>query len=122
MSTPLATAIGPFLGMYISQNADYSAIFMVCSIISAASILMAIFLSVKDVKLTNNQLEEMKGFKIGSFIEPKVISIAVTSLAVCFCIQVLFHFFPYMQRKSIWWMQQASSILYMRLWSLLQDR
>ncbi len=85
MSTPLATAIGPFLGMYISQNADYSAIFMVCSIISAASILMAIFLSVKDVKLTNNQLEEMKGFKIGSFIEPKVISIAVTSLAVCFC-------------------------------------
>lgn len=85
MSVPLATAIGPFLGMYISQKADYSAIFITCSIVSAASILMAIFLSAEDIKLTDDQLEEMKGFKLSGFIEPKVISIAVTCLAVSFC-------------------------------------
>lgn len=77
LSTPLATAIGPFLGILITQHADFNMIFVVCSLFSAISMIVMLFAKIPEVTLTPQQLKEIKGFKFQDFIEKTAIPISV---------------------------------------------
>ena len=77
LSQILATAIGPFLGMFISQHGSYNMMFTVCAIASAISIFMLPFLSLRKKELTAGQVKEMRGLKLSNLIELPVIPIAV---------------------------------------------
>jgi MFS family permease len=93
LSVTVAAAIGPFLGMFISRYGSYSTIFTACTMIAAVNLVIAFFLSVKDVKLTAAQLAEMKGFKFRNFIEANVIPISIVCMVIFFCYSSIISFF-----------------------------
>jgi len=77
LSITLATAIGPFLGIFINQHGTYQTIFIACAIFASISLGAAFFLSVPEIKLTKEYLKEIKEFKLNNFFEPKVIPISI---------------------------------------------
>lgn len=85
LSQTLATAIGPFLGMFLSRHGSFSMIFAACAIASAISIVISPFLSLYKIELTEEQLEEIKGFKFDNFFESKVIPISTVCMLIYFC-------------------------------------
>jgi len=84
MSATLATAIGPFIGLYMSQHTSTHIIFSLCLALGIISFITAFFVYVPQVKRTT-EATEMKGFKLSQFVEPKAIPIAVITLVVAFC-------------------------------------
>lgn len=78
LSSTLATAIGPFLGLFISQHADYSAIFIACSVFSALSIVIMIFTDIPEIILTSEQRRQlMSGFRPADYFEKNALPISV---------------------------------------------
>ncbi len=76
LSTPLATAVGPFLGILIMQHADFDMIFGVCTLFSVISIIVMLFAKIPEVPLTKAQLQQAKGFKLQDFFEKTALPIA----------------------------------------------
>jgi len=85
LSFTLAMAIGPFLGMLISRHGSFSMIFVTCAISAAFSLTSIFFLSVPEIHLTKEQLEEIKGFNIKKFFETKAIPISIVCGVMYFC-------------------------------------
>jgi MFS family permease len=85
LSVTIATAIGPFLAMFISQYGSYSLIFIICTVIAAFNLVIALFLSVHNIKLTGEQLREMKGLKFSNIFESKAIPISICCMVIFFC-------------------------------------
>lgn len=77
MSGTLAMAIGPFLGVFISQHAGFSMVFAACTLFSATSIIISLFAYVPEVNLDREQLEAMNGFKLSNFFEAKAVPISI---------------------------------------------
>ncbi|MFZ3170766.1 MAG: MFS transporter [Carboxydocellales bacterium] len=77
LSVTLAMAIGPFLGIFISQHGSFNMLFIACAISAALSLVSASFLSVPEIILTKEQIEEMKGFKLNNIFEAKAIPISI---------------------------------------------
>jgi len=84
MSATLAMAIGPFLGIFISQRANFTVMFAVCSFFSAVSLLISLFSSFPEARISREQLEAMKSFKLSNLFEQKAIPIAVIIFIVGF--------------------------------------
>jgi predicted MFS family arabinose efflux permease len=53
----LGTAIGPFLGVYISQIATMQTIFIVCTIMTGINVLLSIFTALPKGSITNEQIK-----------------------------------------------------------------
>lgn len=85
LSITLATAIGPFLGMFISQHGSFNMIFIACAIVAILSLFITFFLSVSEIKLTEEQEEGMKEFKFNNFFEPKAIPISIVIMVIYLC-------------------------------------
>ncbi|WP_338786156.1 MFS transporter [Metabacillus sp. FJAT-53654] len=84
MSATLATAIGPFIGLYMSQNTSSQMIFSVCLALGIISLITAFFVYVPVLEVSI-KTTEIKGSKLSNFIEPKAVPIAVITLVVAFC-------------------------------------
>ncbi len=101
MSITLATAIGPFIGLYMSQHTGYQSIFSFCLALGIISFLIAIFLNVpvadKPVKDT-----ETNKWKLSSFIEPSALPIAFVVLIISLGYSSVLSFINFMQLKLIW--------------------
>lgn len=80
VSTIIASAIGPFLGLMITHNSTMKVNFIICAILGVLSLLSAFFIRVPEAHLTSEQKGEMKGFKISNFIEPKALPIGYINL------------------------------------------
>ncbi|WP_391118647.1 MFS transporter [Psychrobacillus sp. L3] len=84
MSSTLAAAIGPFIGLYMSQHTTFHLIFGFCLALGIFSLITSFFLYVPAIeKLTKTA--ETKGFKLSNFVEPKALPIAFITLAIAFC-------------------------------------
>lgn len=78
LSTTIATAIGPFLGLFISQNTGYEMIFVACTIFAVLSLVIILFAKIPEATISNEQLNSMKkGFKLQDFFEKKALPISV---------------------------------------------
>ncbi|RPK14836.1 MFS transporter [Priestia endophytica] len=78
LSTTIATAIGPFLGLFITQHANYNMIFTACTTFSVISLIIILFAKVPEAQLTSEQLKSMKkGVRLQDFFEKKAIPISV---------------------------------------------
>ncbi|MEH6907331.1 MFS transporter [Neobacillus drentensis] len=84
MSATLATAIGPFIGLYMTQHTDYQMIFIFSLVLGVISLFTAFFVDVPQLEGLV-QPTETKGFKLSNYIEPKALPIAVITLVVAFC-------------------------------------
>lgn len=81
-SSTIASAIGPFLGIYLIQHGSFKFIITLCFIAIAVSCIAMINLKVPEVKLTKEQLANMKKFTLSNFFEAKAIPISVISIFV----------------------------------------
>jgi MFS family permease len=107
LSVTLATAIGPFLAMFMIQHSSFTIIFIVASISAALSLASALFLSVPEIELTEEQLKATKGFGFRSFLEFKAILISIFCGTIYFCYSSVISFItPY--SKEIHLMEAAS--------------
>jgi MFS family permease len=84
MSATLSTAIGPFIGLYMSQHTSFQMILGFCVIIGVISLITALFLHIPALE-TTTKISEIKGFSISNFIEPNALPIAIITLLVAFC-------------------------------------
>lgn len=84
MSATLSTAIGPFIGLYMSQHTSYEMIFSFCLALGIICLITSFFVYVPKL-VEKSPTSVSKGFKISDFIEPKALPIAFITLAVAFC-------------------------------------
>lgn len=84
MSATLSTAIGPFIGLYMSQHTSFQMIFSFCLALGVMCLITALFLYVPAIE-TSTKTAEIKGFKLSHFVEPKALPIAFITLAIAFC-------------------------------------
>lgn len=102
LSLTLASAIGPFLGMFIIQHGSFRLIFVVCTISAVISLANAFLLTVPEVKLTNEQLKDMKELKWSNFLEPKTIPICIVCAIIYLCYSsVLSFLIPYAKEINL---------------------
>ncbi|WHY01791.1 MFS transporter [Neobacillus sp. DY30] len=84
MSSTLSTAIGPFIGLYMSQHTSTPHIFSLCLVLGILSLITAFFVNVPPVEETT-KATEIKGVKLSQLIEPKAVPIAFITLIIGFC-------------------------------------
>jgi len=102
MSSTLATAIGPFLGMYLTHRVSLHMIIGLCVIFLAVSYIAVFFLKVNAPKLTADQLTNMKQFKLSNFIEFKTLPIAIIGALLGFCYSSIISFLaPYTREINL---------------------
>jgi MFS family permease len=85
LGVTLATAIGPFIAMFLSNHGSFTMIFASCAIAASLSLGISFFITVDEISLTAEQLEGTKGFSLKSFLEPRAIPIATVCGALYFC-------------------------------------
>ncbi|MDR0871527.1 MAG: MFS transporter [Planctomycetaceae bacterium] len=85
LSQTLATAIGPFLGLFLVQRGGYTGIFVVCTAASVISLVLVPFLSLPKIELTDKQMKSLQGFRLSNFIEYKVVAISFIALLLYVC-------------------------------------
>ena len=84
ISTALATGLGSFIGLYMSQHASFDMIFSFCLLLGIISLATAFFINLPILKTTEIKHENL-GFKLSSFIEPKALPISIIILTMTFC-------------------------------------
>lgn len=84
MSATLATAIGPFIGLYMTSLTGMTAIFGLCLAVSLIGLTVALFLRVPEAE-TVPEVHEKKRFSLSGIVEPRAIPIALVTMVVAFC-------------------------------------
>lgn len=77
LSSVFATALGPFLALYLTQNYDFQTIFIICTIFTVFSLLLSLFAKIPEAEISREKLKKQKsGFHIQDFIEIKALPIS----------------------------------------------
>ncbi|WP_028393373.1 MFS transporter [Bacillus cihuensis] len=84
MSMNLAMAVGPFLGLVLSQHGTYNMIFASCVLFVVIAFIPTLFIKTRKVELTAMERETLKGIKVGDFFEAKALPIAFVMCIVGF--------------------------------------
>ncbi|MGG3914249.1 MFS transporter [Rossellomorea vietnamensis] len=82
MSITLATAVGPFFGLFLSQHASFRTIFTFCLALGVISYIITLFVKIPVVKKPAGEKAEKERLRLSSFIEPKALPIALVVLFV----------------------------------------
>ncbi|MCM3744641.1 MFS transporter [Sporosarcina luteola] len=83
MSTVMATAIGPFFGIFISQHYPFHMLFVLCLALSIVTLIMFFFVNetVKPSSLNKPEVARQR-FGLSNFIERKALPISIITLFV----------------------------------------
>lgn len=83
MSTVMATAIGPFFGIFMSQHYPFRMLFVLCLTLSIVTLVMFFFVN-ETVKPTalNKPVVAKKRIDLSNFIEKKALPISIITLFV----------------------------------------
>jgi len=84
LSMTVATAIGPFIGMFLMSRSTFSVSIIICSVALGFSLLAAIPLTVPKVPLDHTPEDHKEPFKLNHLFEMKAIPISIVSALVCF--------------------------------------
>lgn len=79
LSTTLASAIGPFFGIYINHHYSFSINFMICLVLIACSLFCAILLKIPKISLPK---EKDTGFHLRNFFEFQALPMSVVCLFI----------------------------------------
>lgn len=82
MSTTLATAIGPFIGLFLIHHTSFEVIFGVCVILSTTAFVAGLFLQVPE--LPSGQATASRKFSVANLLERKAVPIATVTLLIAF--------------------------------------
>lgn len=84
MAATLATGIGPFIGLYMTQHSGFDMIFIFCLLLGIVSLATAFFYNAPILKKIETKRVKFE-FKLSSFIEPRALPISVIILLLAFC-------------------------------------
>jgi MFS family permease len=103
ISTTLSTALGPFLGVWMTENGRFDLVFLSCTGFLFVSIIFLFFMKIPEIKVTETQKSIAKsGFDITDFFEPKALSIAVIALIFTGCYSGITSFMsPYAESRGM---------------------
>jgi len=122
MSSTLATAIGPFVGLLLTQYTSFEVIFTICLAVGLIGLTTASFVQVPEgeKRSAEKQVAE-KRFAITKFIEPKAVPIALVTLFIAFCFSSVLSFMNFyaieldlIQAASLFFLVYAISVLISR--------
>ncbi len=82
MSATLGTAIGPFIGILMSQHTTYNVIFSLCMILGVICLAISCIAKIGSVPVASNDKTTQKGFSISQYLEPKAIPIALITICI----------------------------------------
>lgn len=78
LSTAAATAIGPFLALYLTNNFSYNTMFVYCIIFSVLALVSTALGTITEIDLTPEQKENIKkGFRMKDFFEKEAFPISL---------------------------------------------
>lgn len=81
MSTVLATAVGPFLGIYMSQHFEFTILFMLCLALAIVGLILFFFVNGNERVVEPVVQDSVKRrFTISNYIEVKALPIAFITL------------------------------------------
>ncbi|RDW15811.1 MFS transporter [Oceanobacillus arenosus] len=92
-STNLAMAIGPFLGLYISQNFEYDMIFISTTVFSVVALVATLFLRVPKLAFVPDESEAERGFRLSDYFEKSTIGIGILVAIIGFSYSSILSFF-----------------------------
>lgn len=98
LSSTLATAIGPFIGILLTEHVSYEAVFGLCLALGVISFIISFLITVKEVAKKDGK-EEMKGFKLSNFIEPKAVPISFVIFIAALCYSGVLSFINFYARE-----------------------
>jgi MFS family permease len=85
LSTSLAAAVGPFLGMFLHAYMSFTFIIECCVALLLFCLGAVFFLEVREIELSVKEKARLKSFCINNFIEKRVFPIAVVGFFMGFC-------------------------------------
>jgi MFS family permease len=82
----VATAFGPFIGLFFIHNFSYTALFIVCSAIALLSLVMILFMKIEKPQFTENQLANLKAkHSFTAMFEKKALPISFIIIISSMC-------------------------------------
>lgn len=75
-SMNLAMAIGPFIGLYVSEHASFQIIFLVGTIIAVIDLILSLFLKVPKSNHSTGTVQKTQKWNWKDFIEPRALPIS----------------------------------------------
>ncbi|WP_433596202.1 MFS transporter [Lysinibacillus xylanilyticus] len=100
LSAILATAIGPFIGILLTQLfEDYRMIFAVDSILAIVCFLMYFIVAVPDAPKKAKEMAGKAGFKLSNFIEMRALPIAFVALVIGFAYSGVMSFMTFYAKE-----------------------
>lgn len=80
LSVTVASAIGPLTAMLVIERASFDMMINLTLVLAIINLITAFLLNVPEAKLTENQLDEMKGWKLDNFFEAKAVPISIVAI------------------------------------------
>lgn len=122
MSSTLATAIGPFVGLLLTQYSSFTVIFSICLSVGIIGLVTAMFVQVPKTNKVNATADTKSNkFSISQYIEPKAVPIALVTLFIAFCFSSVLSFMNFyaleldlIQAASLFFLVYAISVLISR--------
>lgn len=100
LSAILATAIGPFIGILLTQLfEDYRMIFAVDSVLAIICFLMYFIVKVPDAPKKAKNMADKAGFKLTNFIEMRALPIAFVALVIGFAYSGVMSFMTFYAKE-----------------------
>lgn len=109
LSTTLGAAIGPFLGMFLSQNVGYTVLFATAAVVAVVGLLFIVSLKVPEIVRKANSSAAADGGAAGGaggfvskIIEPSAVSIGLMCGVLFFCYSSLLTFLtPFAEENDL---------------------
>ena len=120
-SANLALAVGPFLGLFISQKFADAMIFIVTTALSVVAVVATMFLHVPKMKMVTKEITVGKGFRLGDYFEKSTLPIAILVMVFGFVYSSILSFFT-AYAKAIDLVEAASFFFVMYAVFLLLSR
>lgn len=84
LSTTLASAIGPFIGLYLLHSGNFQTILLICSVLAIVGLLAGFTLRVPELK-PGAGAPPVRGFSLTQLVEPHAVPIALVTLLLAVC-------------------------------------
>lgn len=77
LSTSLAAAVGPFLGMFLIMVTNFTFIITLCAVLVGLCLFGCLALHIEEMELTAEQLRKAKAWTLDNYVEYRVLVISV---------------------------------------------
>jgi MFS family permease len=86
LSTTLMIAVGPLIGIFITQHYNYNVLFGVCAVFALFALIAIFFINITDIELSEEQLTDIKkGLRLSDFFEIKALPISAIFIILGIC-------------------------------------